>query len=136
MSEGSVRSENAAMLAEECPFVRFASLLGTHWRPALIWKIGHGTQTYNALRRSLTGITDKMLSTELIALTRDGLVAKIELSAMPRRSRYVLTARGASIVPVLEGMQCWATADRAHAAPDRQTSSSPTQTYAVLGSRS
>lgn len=110
----SVRAENAETLAEACPFVYVARLLGTHWRPSILYKIASGVVTYNALRLSLTPITDKMLATELRTLVETGLVAREELGRNPRRSRYRATPRGASLLPVLAAMEGWAERDREH----------------------
>lgn len=96
----SVRAENADTLADVCPFVYVARLLGTHWRPAILYEIANGSVTYNALRARLAPITDKML------------VIRNELGRSPRRSYYSLTDRGTSLLPVLAVMQRWARQDR------------------------
>ncbi len=112
MQTVSVRAENAARLADECPFVYVTQILGTQWRPAVLYTIGSGVTTYNALRAALPPITDKTLANELVALVEHGLVVRIALREKPLRSRYELTERGRSLLPVLAAMKAWTAADR------------------------
>ncbi len=82
------------------------------WRPAVLYMVGSGVTTYNALRAALPPITDKTLASELVALVEHGLVVRIALREKPLRSRYELTERGLSLLPVLAAMKAWTAADR------------------------
>lgn len=106
----SARAENAAAIADRCPFVFVSQMLGTHWRPTILWEIAHGTLTYNALRRAVPDISDKMLASDLLELSRRGLVNRHVFSSKPRRSAYEVTPRGLALVNVLRDMNAWADA--------------------------
>ncbi len=110
----SVRAENSAIIAQQCPFVYVAQVLGTHWRPAVLYKIAHGVSTYNALRAALRPITDKTLAAELIALCQHNLIERIPLETKPTivRAQYVTTDRGRSLIPILNAMERWAESDQ------------------------
>lgn len=108
----SVRAENAAAIAAECPFVYLVRLLGNHWRPTVLYRIASGVATYNALKNELTPITDKMLATDLRALIEHELIVRHQFSSSPRRSHYELTRRRLSLIPLLHVVQAWADDDK------------------------
>lgn len=64
---------------------------------------------FNEMRRYLGGIADKTLSTNLKDLERDGLVERREFPQIPPKVEYSLTALGASLMEVLDGLCVWGT---------------------------
>ena len=66
---------------------------------------------FNALRRSVAGVTQKMLSQTLKALERDGLVSRKVVPAAPVAVEYALTPLGETLASTIDALQQWA---RAH----------------------
>ena len=59
---------------------------------------------FNALRRRVEGVSEKMLSQALQTLERDGLVVRDVVSAIPPRVEYSLTPLGSRIADRLHGL--------------------------------
>jgi len=73
---------------------------------------------FQELRRSIDGISQKMLTQTLRALERDGLVIRRLYASVPPRVEYSLTDLGRSLCGLVEGICSWAEAniDRVQAA--------------------
>lgn len=57
------------------------------------------------LRRSLAGISQKMLTQHLRELAADGLVERVDFGEKPLRVEYRLSERGRRLRPVLKAMR-------------------------------
>ncbi len=64
---------------------------------------------YNELQRSIGKITYKTLSTQLKELEADGIVVRTEYPQIPPKVEYSLSAKGTSLMPVLDTMCHWGT---------------------------
>jgi DNA-binding HxlR family transcriptional regulator len=62
---------------------------------------------FSALKKSIEGITQRMLTLTLRNLERDGLLVRDYFPEVPPRVEYELTAMGASMLPALEGFTSW-----------------------------
>jgi DNA-binding HxlR family transcriptional regulator len=69
---------------------------------------------FSALKNSLRGITQRMLTLTLRDLERDGLLARHYFAEVPPRVEYELTEVGASLLPILEGVTTWMRRNQAH----------------------
>ena len=58
------------------------------------------------------GISYKTLAATLKELERDGLISRTEYPQIPPKVEYALTARGRSLLPVLDAMCAWGRAHR------------------------
>ncbi|MDY6819295.1 MAG: helix-turn-helix domain-containing protein [Halobacteriales archaeon] len=84
-------------------------LLGKKWYPPLLYVLAKNEPSgFNELKRSLDGISNKMLSKSLEELEEDHeLVAREVVSEKPFRVEYSLTERGRSLKPLITAMQDW-----------------------------
>jgi DNA-binding HxlR family transcriptional regulator len=62
---------------------------------------------YGELRQLLPGLSDKVLAERLKDLQRSGLVARDKTPVAKVRPAYVLTARGATLTPILTDLYAW-----------------------------
>ena len=62
---------------------------------------------FSAMKGSIEGITQRMLTLTLRNLERDGLLSHHYFPEVPPRVEYELTAMGASMLPALEGFTSW-----------------------------
>lgn len=67
---------------------------------------------YNELQRYIKGISYKTLSLSLKELEADGLVLRTEYPQIPPKVEYSLTARGKSLMPILDKMCEWGEKNR------------------------
>ena len=82
--------------------------VGDKWSVFVIDRLGQGSQRFNELRRSIDGITGRMLTVTLRGLERDGLVARTVHPVIPPRVDYALTPMGATLLETIEQLVDWA----------------------------
>lgn len=73
----------------------------------------HGPRRFGQLRRSVDGISQRMLTVTLRRLQRDGLIDRTVLDTSPPQVEYSLTRVGHSLTGVLKELVDWAAANRA-----------------------
>ncbi|MFI6273286.1 winged helix-turn-helix transcriptional regulator [Micromonospora zamorensis] len=66
--------------------------------------LGEGRYRFNALRRRIDGVSERMLSQTLQTLERDGMLTREVLTAIPPRVEYSLTPLGARVAEQLRGL--------------------------------
>ena len=63
---------------------------------------------FNALRRAIEGISQKMLSQVLKSLERDGLIRRRVIATVPVTVEYSITPLGATLATALDPLRDWA----------------------------
>ncbi|HWO64884.1 MAG TPA: helix-turn-helix domain-containing protein [Umezawaea sp.] len=63
-----------------------------------------GTMRFNALRRRVSGVSEKMLAQTLQALERDGFVVREAQPTIPPKVEYSLTSSGEKAATLLLGL--------------------------------
>ena len=66
-----------------------------------------GVVRFNEMQKYIGSITYKTLSSTLKQLEADGLIHREEYPQIPPKVEYSLTARGASLIPILDSMCEW-----------------------------
>ncbi len=84
------------------------SRVGDKWSVLIIMMLSDGPKRFNALRRSISGISQRMLSLTLRGLERDGLVTRTVFPTVPPRVDYELTALGESLLVSVQALGAWA----------------------------
>ena len=93
------------------------SVLGKRWNGMIVSTLGGGPSPFVALRRAVAGISDTVLSDRLAELSDAGLVARTVDAGPPITVSYALTASGEGLLPILDDLGRWASAnlgERAH----------------------
>ncbi|SIM62065.1 winged helix-turn-helix transcriptional regulator [Micromonospora cremea] len=74
------------------------------WASLALLALGEGRYRFNALRRRIDGVSERMLSQTLQTLERDGMLTREVLTAIPPRVEYSLTPIGARVAEQLRGL--------------------------------
>ena len=82
--------------------------VGDKWSVFVIDRLGQGSQRFSELRRSIDGITSRMLTVTLRGLERDGLVTRTMHPVIPPRVDYELTPMGATLLETIQQLMDWA----------------------------
>ena len=90
-----------------CPVETALDFLSGKWKARILWKLHQQTMRFGELRRSLPGITEKMLAQQLRDLERTNLVTRKSYPEVPPKVEYSLSEFGASLKPVLEMIANW-----------------------------
>jgi DNA-binding HxlR family transcriptional regulator len=87
----------ADVFARDCPSRRAMENVGSKWGILALVALTEGSYRFNALRRRVDGVSEKMLAQTLHALERDGLVDREVQASIPPRVEYSLTPLGADV---------------------------------------
>jgi DNA-binding HxlR family transcriptional regulator len=84
------------------------ALIADKWAVLVITTLAGGSIRYNALRRQIAGVSQKMLTQTLRDLECNGLVARTVHPDTPPRVEYGLTPLGLTLVEALTTLRDWA----------------------------
>lgn len=91
-----------------CPVVLdILSRIGDKWTVLAIIQLQSGPLRFNELKRSVGGISQRMLTLTLRHLERDGLVTRTVYPTIPPRVEYQLTTLGQSLLNPLMALGEW-----------------------------
>ena len=90
-----------------CPVEVTLSLIGDKWKILIIRDLLDGTKRFSQLKKSLPGISQKVLTQNLRAMEESGLLHREVFAEVPPRVEYTLTPRGYSIKPILMSLAEW-----------------------------
>ena len=82
--------------------------VGDKWTVLVVGKLGDGPLRFNELRTSVGGISQKMLTTTLRGLERDGFVTRTVYPTIPPRVDYELTDLGMELLEPVHALGEWA----------------------------
>lgn len=99
--------------------------VGDKWSLAVITQLGAGTRRFGELRRTVPGISQRMLTSTVRTLERDGLLTRTVHATVPPRVDYALTPLGRALLDTTGPVLRWAvehadTIEQAQAAYDRR----------------
>lgn len=82
--------------------------LGDKWTVLTLRCLGRSPYRFNALRREVDGISQKMLASTLRNLERNGMVSRVVTPSTPPQVEYSLTELGRSIQQPICAIAQWA----------------------------
>lgn len=91
----------------DCPVATTVQLIGSKWKLLIIRDLISGTKRYNALRKSIPEISQKVLTATLKSMVDDGLVIRKAYPEVPPKVEYSLSPLGESLHPVMSIMEQW-----------------------------
>jgi DNA-binding HxlR family transcriptional regulator len=92
----------------ECPTRRILDRVGDKWAVLILLLIRDEPMRFNALRRTIEGISQKMLSQVLKSLERDGLIKRRVFATVPVTVEYSITALGITLAAAVDPLRDWA----------------------------
>lgn len=90
-----------------CPVETTLSLIGDKWKILILRDLISGTKRFSELKRSIGGVSQKVLTAQLRAMEQDGLVSRKVYAEVPPKVEYSLTDLGKSLKPILDAMWQW-----------------------------
>ncbi|SCF34590.1 transcriptional regulator, HxlR family [Micromonospora purpureochromogenes] len=94
----------ADVFARGCGSRRTLENIAGKWGILALSALHEGAYRFNALRRRVDGVSEKMLSQTLQALERDGLVRRDVQTTIPPHVEYSLTPLGTRVAERLIGL--------------------------------
>lgn len=86
--------------------------IGDKWSVLVIVLLKNGSKRFSELRREIGTVSQKMLTTTLRGLERDGFVKRTVTPTIPPRVDYELTELGRDVLEPLNAMALWALSRR------------------------
>jgi DNA-binding HxlR family transcriptional regulator len=97
---------------EDCRAVsEILQRIGDKWSLLVVRRLGDGPMRFNELRAAIGGISQKMLTTTLRTLERDGFLTRTVYPTIPPRVDYELTDLGRELEIPVKGLAEWAIAN-------------------------
>lgn len=96
--------------AADCPTRQILDRIADKWAVLILQLLADEPQRFNALRRKIQGLSQKVLSQTLKTLERDGFVTRTAFPTVPVTVEYALTPLGASLAETLTPLSRWAEA--------------------------
>jgi len=94
--------------------------VGDKWSVLIVSLLGDGPKRFNEIKRTVGGISQRMLTLTLRGLERDGLVTRTVFPTVPPRVDYALTKLGRSLWIPVEALGLWARVNQGEIAAARQ----------------
>lgn len=94
--------------AAECPTRQLLDRISNKWVVLVLGLLDGGPIRFNALRREIGGISQKMLTQTLRNLEADGLVSRRVFATVPVTVEYELTSLGSSLNKAVQPLAEWA----------------------------
>lgn len=95
-------------IIDKKPFEYTLSIIAGKWKMKIIYLlIGCEIARYGEIKRSIAGITHKMLSAQLKELERDGIIHRKEYPQIPPKVEYSLTTKGKSLKQLITDICQW-----------------------------
>ena len=91
----------------ECPVEVTLDVIGGKWKGMVLYRLLDGAARFNELRRITRGITQRVLTTQLRELERDGVISRRVYPEVPPRVEYRLTEFGRSLAPLFTLLEQW-----------------------------
>ena len=88
-----------------CPMDRLLRVLMGQWTAYLLWQFRqNGPMRFGELKRSVPGLSSKVLTERLRMLEDAGIIFRDHEPSIPPKVTYGLSERGEELVDVLDGM--------------------------------
>ena len=102
-------------------FRRAVGMISGRWKLEILWLLSHhGTRRFGELKRGLPGITQHMLTAQLRALEKDGLIKRTIYAEVPPRVEYEITPNARRLRPIFVEIVKWAQDNEAGVTAPRQ----------------
>jgi DNA-binding HxlR family transcriptional regulator len=97
-----------------CPLTAALAAIGGKWKLIIVYWLAQSPKHFAALRQSMPGISQKVLTQQLRELISDGIVQRQPQGAIPAPVEYSLTDYGRSLLPLVEAIRLWGRAHMEH----------------------
>lgn len=91
----------------KCSLTMSLSVIGGKWKPIIIFNLNGSKKRFGQLDATISGISRKVLTTQLNELVDDKLVVRNSFAETPPRVEYSLTEKGKELIPIFQDIAKW-----------------------------
>lgn len=88
-----------------CPVATTVALIGSKWKLLIMRNLMMRPWRFNELKKSLEGVSQKVLTDSLRSMEADGLITRTVYPEVPPRVEYALSDLGESMRPIMKAME-------------------------------
>jgi DNA-binding HxlR family transcriptional regulator len=92
-----------------CPVQGTINVLSGKWKVLIVWHLGFMSRRFAELRKLLPGVSEKVLTTQLRQLEKDGVIARTIKTTNPPQVTYQLSKAGDDLIPMMTELCHWGT---------------------------
>ena len=93
----------------ECPVATTVQLIGNKWKLLILRNLLARPWRFNELLKSIPGLSQKVLTDNLRAMEKDGIITRTVYPEVPPRVEYALSELGESMRPIIKALEVWGT---------------------------
>ncbi len=101
------KNKNSAEKEHMCSVEAAINEIGGKWKPLVLYSLKDGKQRFSEINNKLPAITQRMLTKTLRELESDEIIHRKVYAEVPPRVEYRLTAKGDSVMPILDSLCQW-----------------------------
>jgi DNA-binding HxlR family transcriptional regulator len=90
-----------------CPVATTIDIIGSKWKLLILRDVLTGPKRFGELRKSLEGISQKVLTDSLRRMEYDGILMRTVYPEVPPCVEYSLSELGETIRPIISAMETW-----------------------------
>ena len=90
-----------------CPVETTLLMISDKWVVLILRDLRSGTKRFGELMKSVTGVSQKVLTEKLRAMEEHGIVSRKVYPEVPPRAEYTITDLGATLFPIIDAMEQW-----------------------------
>lgn len=90
-----------------CPVATTVQLIGSKWKLLILRNLLQKPYRFNELQKSLTGISQKVLTDSLRSMESDGIITRTVFPEVPPKVEYALSELGETMRPIIKSMETW-----------------------------
>ena len=79
--------------------------LGGAWKMPILWRLKGNILRYGELKKSIVHVSDKMLTSQLRQLERDGFIRREVYPVVPPKVEYSITDKGRTAIPIVSAIR-------------------------------
>ena len=93
----------------ECPVATTVQLIGNKWKLLILRNLLARPWRFNEILKSIPGLSQKVLTDNLRAMEKDGIITRTVYPEVPPRVEYALSELGESMRPIIKALEIWGT---------------------------
>ncbi|REG83858.1 winged helix-turn-helix transcriptional regulator [Marinomonas pollencensis] len=104
----SQKFDRGNVFSDQCPSRDVLKHVTSRWAVLVLLALKEGkTQRFSELRRTINGVSEKMLAQTLQVLEQDGFVLRVSYPVVPPHVEYSLTDTGKQVSEHVVGLADW-----------------------------
>lgn len=103
----SKRFERGDLMSADCPSREVLRHMTSRWGPFVLMALEGRTRRFSELRRSIGGVSERMLAQTLQWLEADGIISRRALDIVPPHVEYSLTPLGREAAAHVRALGDW-----------------------------